>query len=241
VTRSSRRNAGRSVVAAGKIAIRGSWRLVRLQFKRSTKTLGVRFAVVALAAAPLVACSSGPSAPDDSTYIEELSAARAVKDTAFREGPDSPIPAEKRDAILPLPYYPIDPNYAVPAVLRLAEERPVFEMLTSSGEPRRMQLVGVLEFTLHGETRSLGAFVEDGANQVTRLFVPFADQTTGKDTYSAGRYLDIYSTTTGYYTIDFNAAYNPYCAYNATFECPFPPSSNRLATEVRAGEKAPPV
>jgi uncharacterized protein (DUF1684 family) len=201
----------------------------------------VRLAAVALAAASLVACSSGPSAPDDSKYIAELAAARAAKDAAFGEGSDSPVPAAKRGAILPLPYYPIDPNYAVPAVLRLAQERPVFEMLTSSGEPRRMQLVGVLEFTLHGQTRSLGAFVEDGANQVTKLFVPFADQTTGTETYSAGRYLDIYSTTTGYYTIDFNTAYNPYCAYNATYECPFPPSSNRLTTEVRAGEKAPPV
>jgi uncharacterized protein (DUF1684 family) len=204
--------------------------------------LAVRIAAVVLAAAPLVACSSGPSAPDDSKYIEELSADRAGKDRAFREDSDSPIPADKRGALLPLPYYPIDPNYAVPAVLRLAAERPVFEMVTSSGEPRRMQLVGVLEFTLHGQTRSLGAFVDEGTGRVSRLFVPFADQTTGKETYSAGRYLDIYSTATGYYTIDFNTAYNPYCAYNpAAFECPFPPSSNRLATEVRAGEKAPPA
>jgi uncharacterized protein (DUF1684 family) len=164
-----------------------------------------------------------------------------VKDRAFREDSDSPIPADKRDLILPLPYYAIDPNYAVPAVLRLAAERPIFEMLTSTGQPRRMELVGVLEFTLHGKTHSLGAFVEEGTGQVARLFVPFADETTGKETYSAGRYLDIYSTATGYYTIDFNTAYNPYCAYNATFVCPFPPSSNRLATEVRAGEKAPPA
>ena len=204
--------------------------------------LGTRVVLVALAVAPLAACTSGPSAPDDSEYIEKLSAARAVKDKAFQEDPESPIPADKRGAILPLPYYPIDPNYAVPAVLRLADERPVFEMVTSSGQPRRMQLVGVLEFTLHGQTRSLGAFVDDGSNEVTRLFVPFADQTTGKETYSAGRYLDIYSTTTGYYEIDFNTAYNPFCAYNpAAFECPFPPSSNRLTTEVRAGEKAPPA
>jgi uncharacterized protein (DUF1684 family) len=204
-------------------------------------TLGVRLAVVVLVAAALVACSSGPSAPDDSKYLEELAAARAVKDRSFRQDPDSPIPADKRDAILPLSYYPIDPNYAVPAVLRLAAERPVFEMLTSSGEARRMQLVGVLEFTLHGKMHSLGAFVEEGTERITTLFVPFADQTTGKETYSAGRYLDIYSTATGYYMIDFNTAYNPYCAYNAAFECPFPPSSNRLDAPVRAGEKAPPA
>ena len=202
-------------------------------------TRRIRSAVVALALVPLAACSSGPSAPDDSQYVEQLSAARTVKDQAFGEAPDSPIPPDKRDAMLPLSYFPIDPNYAVPAVLRLADERPVFEMPTSSGEARRMQLVGVLEFTLQGETRSLGAFVPDGTEQITNLFVPFADQTTGKETYNAGRYLDIDATSTGYYTIDFNRAYNPYCAYNATFECPFPPSSNRLTTAVRAGEKTP--
>jgi uncharacterized protein (DUF1684 family) len=198
-------------------------------------------ALVAPALALLAACSSGPSAPNDSQYIEQLSAARVVKDQAFKEASDSPIPADKRSKILPLAYFPIDPDYAVPAVLRLSDDRPVFEMLTSSGEPRRMQLVGTLEFTLRGETRSLGAFVPDGTEQITTLFVPFADQTTGKETYAAGRYLDIDPTSTGYYTIDFNRAYNPYCAYSPTFECPFPPSSNRLTTEVRAGEKAPPA
>jgi uncharacterized protein (DUF1684 family) len=112
-------------------------------------------------------------------------------------------------------------------------------MPTSTGALRKMQLVGVLEFTLQGETRSLGAFMPDGTQQITNLFVPFADQTTGTDTYSAGRYLDIDPTTTGYYTIDFNRAYNPYCAYNATYECPFPPPTNRLKASIRAGEKAP--
>jgi len=196
-------------------------------------------ALITLALASTAACSSGPSAPDDSKYIEQLTTARAVKDQAFREASDSPVPADKRGKILPLAYYPVDPNYAVPAVLRLSEERPVFDMLTSSGEPRRMQLVGTLEFTLQGETRSLGAFVPDGTEQITTLFVPFADQTTGKETYAAGRYLDIDPTSTGYYTIDFNRAYNPYCAYNATYECPFPPLSNRLKLPIRAGEKAP--
>jgi hypothetical protein len=204
-------------------------------------TRRIRLALLTLALTPMYACTSGPSVPDDAEYIQQLSAARTVKDQAFREASDSPVPPDKRDKILPLSYFPIDPNYAVPAVLRLSEQRPVFDMLTSSGEPRRMQLVGTLEFTLRGETRSLGAFVPDGTEQITSLFVPFADQTTGKETYAAGRYLDIDPTTTGYYTIDFNRAYNPYCAYSPTFECPFPPSSNRLTTEVRAGEKAPPA
>ncbi|MBI3050763.1 MAG: DUF1684 domain-containing protein [Acidobacteria bacterium] len=186
-----------------------------------------------------VACSSGPSAPDEAAYVDGLTKARAGKDQQFREAADSPVPQDRRDVLLPLRYYPVDPNYAVPAALKLADERPVFEMPTSTGTLRRMQLVGTLEFTLQGEQRSLGAFVPEGTQQITSLFVPFADLTTGTETYSAGRYLDIEPTSTGYYTIDFNHAYNPYCAYNAAYECPFPPPSNRLKVAIRAGEKAP--
>jgi uncharacterized protein (DUF1684 family) len=187
----------------------------------------------------LVGCSSGPSAPDSASYVETLSAARAFKDQDFRENPESPIPADKRDAMLPLQYYPIDQAYSVPAALSLAEQRPVFEMPTSTGRPRRMQLVGTLEFTLQGQPHSLGAFVPEGTQQIIDLFVPFADMTTGAETYPAGRYLDLAPTSTGFYTIDFNRAYNPYCAYNATYECPFPPPSNRLKAAIRAGEKQP--
>lgn len=199
----------------------------------------VRVLIMALLVAAAAACSSGPSAPDDAAYTSELTEARAAKDEAFRGASDSPIPKEKRDALLPLKYFPVDPNYAVPAVLKLSENRPIFEMPTSTGALRRMQLVGELQFSLQGQPRSLGAFVEEGTQQITRLFVPFADMTTGKDTYAAGRYLDIEPTGTGYYTIDFNRAYNPYCAYNASYECPFPPPSNRLDVAVTAGEKAP--
>jgi hypothetical protein len=76
--------------------------------------------------------------------------------------------------------------------------------------------------------------------QARALFVPFADLTTKNETYSAGRYLDIEPTATGLYTIDFNYAYNPTCAYNKSYECPYPPPSNRLKVPIRAGEKAPP-
>lgn len=196
----------------------------------------------------LAGCSSGPSAPDSASYADQLSSARAYKDQQFRDAPDctpqtepncSPVPPAKRGGIVPLRYFPVDPAYNVPAALKLIENRPVFEMPTSTGTLRRMQLVGTLEFTFQGQPQSLGAFVPDGTQEITDLFVPFADVTTGTETYSAGRYLDIQPTATGYYTIDFNRAYNPYCAYNASYECPFPPPSNRLKVPIRAGEKLP--
>ncbi|MSO29373.1 MAG: DUF1684 domain-containing protein [Acidobacteria bacterium] len=204
------------------------------------------FIILTLAA--LCGCSSGPSAPDEQSYLQKLAAARTEKDNLFKEAPDcnvtadarcSPVPPPKRATLLPLRYYAADSAYNVPAILKLADDRPVFEMPTSTGKPRRMQLVGTLEFSMQGQPQSLGAFVEDGTEQILNLFVPFADMTTGKETYPAGRYLDLHPTATGYYEIDFNRAYNPYCAYNASYECPFPPPDNRLKLPIRAGEKEP--
>ena len=196
----------------------------------------IRFLVFAAVGAA-AACNSGPPPPDDSSYLTAIVERRATKDREFSET-DDPVPAKRRDELLPLRYYPPDPSYAVPAQLRLSDERPIVEVPTSSGQMRRLQVVGALEFTLNGQQLSLGALSPAG-EPIRNLFVPFADLTTGKDTYSAGRYLDIEPTSTGIYTIDFNYAYNPYCAYNASYECPFPPPSNRLKVPILAGEKAP--
>jgi hypothetical protein len=201
----------------------------------------IRTLLVMLAVATATACSSGPPAPDDSGYVSQLASARAEKDRFFRDDPQTPVPEDKKGTLLPLQYYPIDPAYSVPAALRLSDERPVFEMPTSTGTLRKYQLVGSVEFTFQGQQMSLGAFVEEGTPEIKSLFVPFADQTTGTETYSAGRYLDLHPTSSGYYTVDFNTAYNPYCAYNSQYECPFPPPSNRLKVPIRAGEKAPPA
>ena len=202
--------------------------------------MGGRVARLLITAAIAVAgaCTSGPPAPDDSSYVEQLEQERARKDQEWREASE-PIPADLRDVLLPLQYYPPDPKYAVPAELRLFENRQVVEVPTSTGTIRRMELIGRLEFTLEGQQMSLGALVPEGTRQIRELFVPFADLTTGKETYSAGRYLDIPPTATGLYTIDFNKAYNPTCAYNEAYECPYPPPSNRLKVAIRAGEKAP--
>jgi uncharacterized protein len=174
---------------------------------------------------------------------------RSIRDQVFSEAAEcgaptatedcSPVPMARRAKLLPLRYYEINSSYNVPASLRISEDRPVFEMPTSTGTLRRMERVGVLEFSLNGQPMTLAAFVEEGTRRIETLFVPFADQTTGTETYSAGRYLDLHPTPTGIYAIDFNRAYNPYCAYNDTYECPFPPPSNRLKLAIRAGEKAP--
>ncbi len=190
---------------------------------------------VLLAAAPLVAagCAAHPE-----SYEEVLAAERAAKDQYLRTSGNSPIPADKRSVFLPLRYFPPDRTYQAPAVLQPAESPSGrLVMPTSAGKMREMVRIGRLEFTLKGRTLSLGAFTEAEAPNLDRLFVPFTDLTTGTETYPGGRYLDLDRTPTGIYLIDFNKAYNPYCYYNPTYDCPFPPAENRLPLPIRAGEK----
>lgn len=194
--------------------------------------------VLFLALVAAAACTSGPPAPDEGAFMSDVIAFRTAREAALRDDPEA-IPPDKRSLLLPLRYYPPDPKYSVPAALTLSDERPIVEVPTSTGTIRRMQLVGRLDFRLDGQPMSLGALAPAG-EPVRSLFVPFTDLTSGTETYKAGRYLDLHPTSTGVYTIDFNRAYNPTCAYNAAYECPYPPPSNRLKVAILAGEKLPP-
>jgi uncharacterized protein (DUF1684 family) len=183
-----------------------------------------------------VACSSKPPV-DDASYVATIAAARAAKDADFRNGAESPVPDNRKAEFLPLAYFPIDPEYSVPAVLKPSSDRTIIQMPTSVGAVRQMRRVGTLEFALKGRPLKLSAFVEVGAPNTDRLFVPFTDLTSGTETYPAGRYLDLDRTATGIYVIDFNRAYHPYCYYNPTFDCPYPPAENHLPVPIRAGER----
>lgn len=198
------------------------------------------FAIVLAVAAALGGCNAGNPPPEESEgdYVSQIQLARAAKDEAFRQQPNEPVPPAKVSDFLPLKYFPPDPEYVVPASLNPSKERIVVEMPTSQGKIRKHHRVGVLEFMLKGQPLTLGAFVEAGAG-LDRLFVPFSDMTSGTETYAAGRYLELDRTASGVYTIDFNKAYNPYCYYNADFDCPYPPRESRLPLPIRAGERLP--
>ena len=201
-----------------------------------------RLLPVLLAALALVtACTSGPGAPDQGVQLKELADHRAATERFMREAENSPIPKDKLGALLPLRYFDPDMSYSTAAQLDLspAGQRPVAEMPTSTGSTARYERVGFLRFTLMGQQYSLGAFVPEGTQRISELFVPFGDETNGKDTYPAGRYLNLLPTSTGLYQIDFNYAYNPYCAYNKEYECPYPPPGNRLKIPIQVGEKVP--
>ena len=208
----------------------------------------VRFLILALVLGMTAACSSGPQPGPDADAAQSVVAWRAAKDAMFksdadRDGDgqqDSPLLPADRAAFTGLPYYPIDPAYQMPAVLKESRSpKLLIELPTSSTELRRMQRVGTLTFTLKGTTLTLTAFADEGSGPITRLFVPFGDLTSGTETYRGGRYLELERTSTTLYDLDFNRAYHPFCVFNVSYVCPVPPQENRLPVAVQAGERLP--
>ncbi|HKB13290.1 MAG TPA: DUF1684 domain-containing protein [Vicinamibacterales bacterium] len=179
------------------------------------------------------ACRSTPP-PEPKDYAEKIAAERAAKDAQFA-ATDDPIPKARHKDLLPLAYFPIDPEYKVPGVLKRVDDKTVFEMPTSTGTNRQMRRVGSLEFTLKGTQLKLTVFLE--VADPGHLFIAFNDLTSGTETYPSGRYIDLPPNGTNIYEVDFNRAYNPYCYYNLAYECPLPPRENRLKIPIRAGEK----
>ena len=192
----------------------------------------VWLAVLGLCAG-VAACS-----PAERPYTDEIVAWRNMKDDFMRSG-ESPVAPERRSNFPALEYFPIDESFRVPAALKVVRGEDVMEMSTSTGTRRAMRRIGTLAFTLHGQPLTLTAFTEASDTSLERLFVPFGDATNGKETYRAGRYLDLDRTATGLYDLDFNRAYHPFCLFNPTYECPIPPRENQLNVPIRAGERLP--
>jgi uncharacterized protein (DUF1684 family) len=210
--------------------------IVKAVFHIRTRASTVGSASILILMAAAAACRSKP--PEDAKdYVSMITARRAAIDYNFRNGSDSPVPKNRRDELLPLGYFPIEPEYKTGASLTPIDDTTVIEVATSTGALRKMRRVGTLEFVLKGQPLKLTAFVEVGAPNVDHLFVPFSDLTSGAESYPGGRYLDLDRNATGIYEIDFNRAYFPYCYYSPTYECPIPPAENRLKIPIRAGER----
>jgi len=180
-------------------------------------------------------------ARDADEYVKGIETMRREKDYFFKEDSESPIPHTLRGTLTGLAYFPVDPKYRMPARLIKNPNPERIVLATSKGVPREMVRHGVFEFGIGGKEQRLAAYKsvpQPGHHHESEsLFVPFRDSTSGKETYAAARYLDIEERPTDEYVIDFNLAYNPYCAYSDDYVCPFPPPENWLSIPILSGEK----
>jgi len=161
--------------------------------------------------------------------LEEI---RQEKDHFFLESPHSPLTHEQKASFDGLDYFPENPELDLTLELEEFEEKVQITMQTSTGDIQTYQRYGLVQFEVGGVPASLTIYANEHG-----FFLPFVDSLAGQETYPAGRYLEPEVLPGGKVRLDFNLAYNPYCAYNDMWSCPFPPAENRLQVPVRAGEK----
>ena len=175
---------------------------------------------------------------DEPAYVQEIEKDREEKDRFMRTSPESPFAAAPED-YKGLEYYPPDIKYRIIANLEPIQQKKTVILSTNDGKEQRYIEYAYADFKIDGvENRLLILEIADMGPFRGKLFLAFGDETSARETYGAGRYLDV-TKTPGSNTIklDFNLAYNPYCAYNDSFTCPLPPRQNILTIPIKAGEK----
>ncbi|MDQ7948357.1 MAG: DUF1684 domain-containing protein, partial [Pedobacter sp.] len=152
----------------------------------------------------------------------------------------SPLKAED---LKDLHFFKIDESYCIRAKIELLPLDKILKIPTSGGQAKQFYRYAKATFNLKGKTFQLTLFKSEIPYNHPKykdlLFLPFTDETNSLTTYGGGRYIDVYLTDIkdGWLTIDFNKAYNPYCAYTHGYQCPIPPEENDLAVAIKAGEK----
>ena len=142
-------------------------------------------------------------------------------------------------------FFPVNEKYRMICRFERTMNTPWFRMESSGAIKKNYRVYGILHFTINDTAVTLNIYQSQDLMTTKQykdhLFIPFTDATSGEETYESGRYLDLEITdiVNDKVLIDFNKAYNPYCAYvSGKFNCPIPPSENRLKVAIRAGEKA---
>lgn len=165
--------------------------------------------------------------------MSQLSEFRIAKDEFFRESPGSPLTPDQRRSFDGLVYFPEDPSLDLQVVVQPFERPDEVKMQTTTGDVQTYERYGVFTFEVEGQSAQLTLFHNESG-----FFLPFVDSLAGTETYGAGRYLEPEPLRGHRFNVDFNLAYNPYCAYNDAWSCPITPAENRLQVPIRAGEKA---
>jgi uncharacterized protein len=171
-----------------------------------------------------------------SEYSKGVETERTMKDQFMAHHAESPFVAERVDGFTGLRYFSVDESFRVTATLARLDVPAEAYLRTNRDGQAVMRHLGDLVFRLAGRPYRLRVF-HAGEGVGTSVFVPFRDSTSGAESYGPGRYLTLELNESDEYEVDFNRAFNPYCAYTDAFECAFPPAENDLPVAIRAGEK----
>ncbi|MCH7745828.1 MAG: DUF1684 domain-containing protein [Chloroflexi bacterium] len=166
--------------------------------------------------------------------MSELTEFRESKDHFMGHDSQSPLTDDQKRGFSGLKYY--DENSALSLVItpEKFDNQEVIEMQTSTGDVAQYVRWGKISFEVESQPAQLTVYKDADSGE---FFLPFADATSSSETYGAGRYLEVEALPNGQLHVEFNYAYNPYCAYNERWSCPLTPLENRIQVPIRAGEK----
>ena len=160
----------------------------------------------------------------------------------FRSEEESPLDPRDREHFISLEFFEIDTSFSLMADFVRTPFETTFEMQTSTDRKPVYVKYGEVFFKLKGKEYKLNVYQSQELKKTNEyrdyLFLPFTDPTNGNTSYAGGRYIDLRIPTSNKIRIDFNQAYNPYCAYSGDYSCPVPPKDNELSIPVTAGVKA---
>ncbi len=180
---------------------------------------------------------------EDSAALAEISAFQQKLNAEFAHKEDSPLTKKDRRKFKKLPFFPVDLSYRVTARFVRTQQALPFQMPTTTARRPIYEQYAEAHFELKGQKFVLPIYQSHDLRQSekykTYLFLPFTDATNGNESYAGGRYIGLEIPEGDEIVIDFNQAYNPYCAYNGKYSCPIPPKENHLPIEIRAGVMAP--
>jgi uncharacterized protein (DUF1684 family) len=164
--------------------------------------------------------------------MSDLQEFRASKDEFFARHPQSPLTTEQKRNFHGLEYFDENQDLQLEVRVEKFSEQKEIMMQTSTGQTQTYTRYGRFKFNVDGQEAELTLYANEHS-----FFLPFADSLAGEKTYPAGRYLEPEPLPDDRFLVDFNLAYNPYCAYNEMWSCPLTPPENRLKVPIRAGEK----
>ena len=194
-------------------------------------------ALVTFLALLIIGCNN--YSPEEQTYIEKIEKHRGEKDSTMQYSATSPFNAKGKSEFHPLKYYSVDPNFVFTTKLFEYDVKDTVTIFGTKGEERMAVLFGYLPFTKDNGNHKLNVYENFGGNGSHYFSTWFTDKTTAEDTYGVGRYIHFeYNNNPEFvYTIDFNKAFNPFCAYSANYSCAIPSKKDFVNLEITAGEK----
>ena len=177
--------------------------------------------------------------PEEEAYIKMLEEERVGKNEWMKDDPQSPFNFKGKVEFHDLKYFDVDPAFVFTSKITEYENKEIIPIFGTKGEERSAVRFGYLSFNKDGADHKLNLYANQGQDSSWYYSIWFTDKTTNDESYGVGRYLnfELLQNKEHVYTIDFNLAYNPYCAYSADYSCAIPSKEDYLDLAVTAGEK----